>query len=139
MNYLSGYIEELTGKGNLTIARVKVYENLFNAIVIGNREKDARMQIGQEVELLFNESEVAIGKNISGILSISNSASCKVISIENGEIFCRLGLGLYRNTIYTLVETTVCKKMDIQLHDNVEMYLKINEIFLQYPKNENND
>jgi hypothetical protein len=34
MNCLSGHIEELSGTGNLTIARVKVVGTVFNVIVI---------------------------------------------------------------------------------------------------------
>lgn len=133
MNCLSGYIEGLSGTGNLTLVKVNIGGTVFNSIVIGNTENSAYLATGKSVNLLFDESEVMIGKNISGKLSIGNVANCRVISIEKGNVFTRLGLDLHGNTVYSLITCEAQKELNIAVHDKVEMYVKMNEIFLQYP------
>jgi len=134
MNCLNGHIIDLSGVGNLTIVRIKVDEVLFSAIVIGRKEDDTQMVQGREVEILFNESEVVIGKNIAGKLSMGNSVGCIVKSMENGKVFSRVGLDLHGFTIYSLMATEVCNQMDIHLLDEVEMFVRMNDVFLQYPE-----
>ncbi len=139
MNCLRGYIEDFSGQGNLTLLHVRVNSVFFTVMVIENAQNVDSLKKGTEVELLFNESEVILGKNISGLLSIVNSFKSRVLSIEYGVVFSRLKLDLFGEKIYSLITTEAFDNMGIKENDLLNIYINTNEIFVQYPEIEEND
>ncbi len=139
MNCLRGYIEDFSGQGNLTLLHVRVNSVFFTVMVIENAQNVDSLKKGAEVELLFNESEVILGKNISGLLSIVNSFKSRVLSIEYGVVFSRLKLDLFGEKIYSLITTEAFDNMGIKENDLLNIYINTNEIFVQYPEIEEND
>jgi hypothetical protein len=79
MNRLCGKISHLTTSGNMTLVDVDVGGAQITAITIGIPERTGYLQISKNIELLFNESEVSIGKLIQGHISLRipmNPATC---------------------------------------------------------------
>ncbi len=132
MNCLTGRISELSGQGNLTLLRVNVNSAFFSVMVIENAQEVDFISIGTQVQLLFNESEVIIGKGISGKLSLVNAFKCRVLSIEQGDLFTRIEMDFYGEVIYSLITKEAFNDMVITENDLLDMYVKTNEILVHY-------
>lgn len=132
MNILPGQIENVTHNGNLTLVETNIKGSILKVIIIGG---NATPQLAPHIhiELLFNESEVIIGKQLDGFISIGNKLECQVSGIKVGTIFSNITLGLKDLTFNALVTTSTFKAMDIQVNDKVEAFIKMNEIFIKYP------
>ncbi|MDD3080400.1 MAG: TOBE domain-containing protein [Paludibacter sp.] len=139
MNCLSGHIETLSGAGNITIAGIKTGQTLIYAIVIGDARNKGYLTPETKVEALFNESEVMIGKSVSGKLSIGNAIECLVTSVDTGKVFTNIGLNIEGNIVFSMIASTMFHDMGIAVGDKVTAYIKMTDVFIQYPENEKND
>lgn len=131
MNVLRGVVQALAPSGNLTLVGVDVCDVAFAAIVIGNPETMDYLQIGGPVEVLFNESEVSLGKNIGGHFSQNNQIDCAVIDLTKGEIFTRVGLMFHGQHITSLITSASANRLTLQTGDRVTALIKSNEVFLK--------
>lgn len=134
MNKVRGKIQDYTTSGNLTLARVWVDNNIMTAIIIGNHENVHYLKKDAPIELLFNESEVAIGKQFKGKISFCNQLPCCVTKISKGEIFVKIGLSFNNTTIHSLITTSSFNRLEIKQGDRVTAFIKTNEIFLKDPE-----
>jgi molybdate transport system regulatory protein len=132
MNILPGHIENVTHNGNLTLVETNIENTILQAVVIGGNA-NPRLVPNTNIELLFNASEVIIGKDLNGNLSIGNKLPCHVYGIKAGKIFSNITLSLKNLTFNALLTTSTFKAMDLQMNDRVEAFIKMNEIFIKHP------
>ncbi len=76
----------------MTLVDVDIGGTQMTAITIGVPEKVGYLQPLKNVELLFNESEVSIGKSVRGEMSLTNQLDCVVDKLVPGQIFTQVVL-----------------------------------------------
>ena len=133
MNVLNGCVEFVSDNGCVSIVGVRVGGSLLKSIVINDSGDACFHAIGAEVELLFNESELFVGKSVCGCLCVGNEIPCRVESIDTGKVFTNLGINMDGNLVYSLVENQVFQSANIMLQDRVMVYIKMTDIFIQCP------
>jgi len=131
MNILQGTISCITNQGNLTLVDVNVKGLLVTAIMIGKPVKVRYLKCGEPIELLFNESEVSIGKENSGYLSVLNHLICTVEEIVAGKIFTLIHMLFQGQKLVALIPSRSVKIMELKKGDEITAYIKINEVFLK--------
>jgi len=131
MNILQGNISRITNNGNLTLVDVNVKGLLVTAIMIGNPGKVRYLKCGEPIELLFNESEVSVGKDNNGSLSVLNHLICTVEEIVTGKIFTLIHMLFQGEKIVALIPSRSVKIMELKKGDEITAYIKINEVFLK--------
>ncbi|MDE2430393.1 MAG: TOBE domain-containing protein, partial [Burkholderiales bacterium] len=95
----------------------------------------------QAVDLLFKETEVALAKNLSGMISLRNRMPGTIRHIEWGQVLTRVHLELRQNealpvwTITSVITTRSAKKLQLAEGDQIEGLVKSNEMSLLASEN----
>ncbi len=87
-------------------------------------ELDEALSIGSECILSVNASSVAIGKNLSGMLSYSNQLLAKVVSIEKGKLLARILLDISDNRVESMITVSSTERLGLEVGDQVTALIK---------------
>ncbi|QJQ05563.1 TOBE domain-containing protein [Undibacterium piscinae] len=130
MNILSGHIAAIEAHGSVAIVDVTVAARLFTATLLGSPEHLASWKIGQSVQLLFKESEVALAKNLSGQISLRNRLPGTIVAIEVGQVLTRAIIDMNGLMISSVITSRSARGLQLAIGDQVEGLVKSNEMSL---------
>jgi molybdate transport system regulatory protein len=80
--------------------------------------------------LLFKETEVALAKNLSGMISLRNRFHGIVNAIEAGQVLTKVSFEADGAAITSIITTRSALAMQIAIGDAVEGLVKANEMTL---------
>jgi molybdate transport system regulatory protein len=127
MNKLPGIVSSVKSSGELCLLEVLVEESLFSAVVIENIDT---FKNGQEVVVLFKETEVAIGKDFIGKISLRNQFEGFVEEIVEGDILSQVWLNFKGKIISSIITTSSIKDLDLKVGERAIGFVKTNELML---------
>jgi molybdate transport system regulatory protein len=130
MNKILGTITEITTEGSLSLVKLKAQNSILTSIVIDTQETASYLKTGNEIKILFKETEVILAKEIKGIISLQNKIECIVDSFEKGNLLCKIVLNFGKNKITSVITRTAFDQLDIQENDEITAMIKTNEISL---------
>lgn len=130
MNTLSGHIAAIEAHGSVAIVDVAVASHSFTATLLGSAAQLACWEIGQPVQLLFKETEVALAKNLSGQISMRNRLPGIVSAIETGQLLTRVLLDMDGIVISSVITSRSARGLQLAVGDRVEGLVKSNEMSL---------
>ncbi|PKB16348.1 molybdopterin-binding protein [Flavobacterium sp. 5] len=130
MNSLLGNITKITTEGSLSLVQLKVQNTILTSIVIDTPETSDYLKTGNNVKVLFKETEVILAKNISGIISLQNKMDCIVDSFEKGKLLSKIILNFGENKITSVITRNAFDQLGIQEKDEITAMIKTNEISL---------
>ncbi len=133
MNTLYGRITHLTASGNMTLVDVDVKGTHMTAVVLGLPEKVGYLKISNHVELMFNESEVSIGKLVQGQMSLNNQLDCVIDNLVIGEIFSQVMLSFKGCHMTSMITSRSVRRLGLIVGDRVTAFIKTNEVTLKEP------
>jgi len=128
MNRLPGRIAALDVCGSIALVDVQVGERSYAATVLGDGEAVANWRVGDAVALLFKETEVAIAKNLSGMISLRNRLKGVVTGVERGQVLCKVIFEVDSRSISSIITTRSCKLLQLAVGDEIEGLVKANEM-----------
>ncbi len=132
MNILRGNIVGIEYNGNLIIVEACISKGSnLKVIVLGDSNTDKYLWQNNTIELLFNESEVILGKGTKGWLSVTNKLDCTLKHVDYGKFFSRMQFDISGQCFYALVPTESLDNADITTGEQYEVMIKINDIFLK--------
>lgn len=130
MNQLKGTIEAIETAESLALVSVKADGHIFSSVVIESVETSGYLQPGREVYLVFKETEVSIGKGLSGGLSLRNRFPVQLREIQAGKILTQLTLDFQGHLFHSVITSRSALELSLQVGDWVEGLVKTNEITL---------
>jgi molybdate transport system regulatory protein len=130
MNKLTGIITQIQQSGAILLADVDVDGQGFSAMLIESATYPHWLQKGNEVGIVFKETEVSLAKNLTGIISLRNRILCNVLNIERGEILSKVVLKFQKHTITSAITTRSVDLLQLIVGEEVEALVKANEISL---------
>jgi molybdate transport system regulatory protein len=80
------------------------------------------------VALLFKETEVALAKNLSGLISLRNRIPAIVRSVERGQVLTKVGLNIDGYPLTSVITTKSSHLLQLAVGDEVEGLVKANEM-----------
>lgn len=82
MNRLNGQIAAIDSNSHMSLVDVAVGDDVFTATLLETPETADYLKVGNKVTLLFKETEVALAKDLSGLISLRNRflSSCAISS-----------------------------------------------------------
>lgn len=114
----------------MSLVDVAVGQDIFTATLLETPETADYLQIGNLVTLLFKETEIALAKNLSGMISLRNRISVRVKSIERGDILSAVTLDYDGKRLVSVITSRAIERLDIIIGDQLEALVKANEIAL---------
>ena len=136
MNQLPGTIKSVTSSGNVSLVSLETAGIDMSAIILGTTANTPYLRQGKTVLILFKESEVSIGKNFSGLISLRNQIRAEIIAIEKGEVFAKIDMEFMSLQLTSLITTRSAERLELQPGDKVTAFIKSNEVMLMDPDNE---
>ena len=130
MNSLLGNISDISVSGKLSIIQVQVSQVVLYAIIIDTPETADYLKVGREVNVIFKESEVIIGKGINHEVSLRNKLVGQISSIESGELLSKVVVDTSVGNITSIITTNAVRNLDLSEGSVVTAMIKTNEIML---------
>lgn len=130
MNSLLGNITEINSEGSLSLVKVLIQNCIITTIVIDTQETSTYLETGNNVKILFKETEVVLAKAFSGIISLQNKLDCNVNSFEKGNLLCKIILDFQNTKIVSVITRNAFDQLNIQENDTITAMVKTNEISL---------
>jgi molybdate transport system regulatory protein len=116
--------------GALILVDIDVDGHGFSAMLIESATHPDWLYTGNSVDLVFKETEVALAKNLSGMISMRNRMKCVVNRIERGELLSKIDLQFRNNPLTSAITTRSADALNLQIGDEVEALVKANEVSL---------
>ena len=80
--------------------------------------------------MFFKETEVSIGKNLSGLISLRNRFKATVKRVEMSDILAKVYLNYKNKEIISIISSRSARKLALAEGDEVEWLVKTNEVSL---------
>jgi len=132
LNRLKGQIIAIEHTSHMSLVDVAVDGDVFSATLLETPESAAYLKVGNQVTLLFKETEVSLAKNLSGLISLRNRFPVTIRSIERGDILTAVGLNYRGVTLTSVITTRGIDRLQLVVGDKVEALVKANEMVLSH-------
>lgn len=130
MNRLKGKIELINSHDELLLIELNVQETKMKAIIIGKPNDYSYLEIGNEIAILFKETEITISIDKCLNISTQNKLTCIVDSIEKGQLLSQVNLNFNDAPLSSIIATTSVENLNLNRKDTVTALIKTNEIIL---------
>jgi len=130
MNKLKGFIKSIQSSENISVVDIDVDGISLCSIIVETQKTADYLKVGNEVYILFKETEVSVGKNVQGLLSLRNQINCTVQNIEKGKVLSKVVLNFKNYNIVSIITTNSVEKLQLKIGDNVKAFIKSNEVSL---------
>lgn len=117
----------------MSMVDIDVDGDIFSSIVLETPASAPYLIQGNSISLLFKETEVSIGKNLSGLISLRNRFKATITKLENSDILTKVFLKYKTQEIISIISTRSVKKLALAVSDEVEWLVKTNEVSLCNP------
>lgn len=114
----------------MALVDVVVGAHFFTATLLETPGTADYLRVGSNVTLLFKETEIALAKNLSGMISLRNRISVSVQRIERGAILSAVTLDFEGMRLVSVITTRAIEQLQIDVGDQLEALVKANEIAL---------
>lgn len=131
MNQLKGVIAAVQSNGHLSLVDVSIGRDTFTSILLETPETTPYLEPGHPVALMFKATEVSLGKNLSGMLSLRNRIPAVVRDVRRGEILSEVELEYNGQVFCSIITTRAIDRLDLAVGDAVEALVKSNEMSLK--------
>ena len=130
MNALTGIIREITTEGELSLVKIAVQDTGFTSIVVEKPQTSAYLKAGNQVKLLFKETEVIIGHPSTDKISLQNRMLCRIVQIKKGKLLSELQLAFGKFHVRAVITSNAVDQLGLQTGKEVLALIKTNEIML---------
>ncbi|MFC2086105.1 molybdopterin-binding protein [Bacteroidota bacterium] len=130
MNKLHATITEIETADSISMVNLDVDGIKFCSIIIETPETASYLKTGNQVEIVFKETEVSIAKRDYSDISLSNKLPVKINRIIRGKILSELLMDFYNNRISSIIPTHFVDRQKLKIGDEVYAMIKSNEIMI---------
>ena len=128
MNQLTGKIISIESSATMSIFDIDVDGDILSAVVVETPQTAAYLKIGERVTLAFKETEVAIAKNLTGMISLRNRVKATIQNIQTEKILTKITLQSKTAKVTSIISTRSSQRMNLKIGDEIEWLVKTNEM-----------
>ena len=130
MNQLKATITAIESAGDISLVLLAAAGESFSSLVIDTPATAAYLQAGKEIVMVFKETEMAIGKSLTGGLSLRNRFPARIRQIEAGTILSNIHLDYKGIPLQAVITSRSVGELQLAIGDEVMGLVKSNEISL---------
>jgi molybdopterin-binding protein len=128
VNKLKAKIVKIESSDHLSLVDLEANGDIFSCVIIETPNTADYLRINNEVFILFKETEVSIGKNFSGHISLRNQIHSTIIKIQKGSVLTEICLDYKGLELGSIITTRSANKMNLEIGDSVIGFVKANEV-----------
>lgn len=125
MSQITAVITDIESVDNLNIVKFDFSGQPLKMMSLGLSEEVA---VGKRVILGIKPTHIAIGKDLSGLLSYSNQIPSKIISCEHGKLLSSIKLSVQDIMLESIITLESALSMDLQKDDEVTIMIKASQL-----------
>jgi len=125
MNYIYAKVSSIQESNNITIVSFEAGETNLKMMSLS---LNTNIKVGTKVKLGVKASSIALCKNLSGMISISNKLDCSVASIREGDLLCSIKLSFNETTLESITTKDSALNMEIKQGENIIALIKASEL-----------
>lgn len=130
MNQLQGTITAIESAGDISLVTILAAGESFSSLVLDTPATAAWLQAGKNIVMVFKETEMSIGKGLSGGLSLRNRFPATVRQIDSGSILSCVQLDFKGHALQAVITSRSVAELQLTQGDAVVGLVKTNEISL---------
>ncbi|OEK00781.1 hypothetical protein BFP97_04335 [Roseivirga sp. 4D4] len=130
MNSIQGKISSIETSGSLSLVGIETGAIHLTSIVIDTPDSLPLLKIGNEVQAIFKETEVAIGLEEKQKISLQNQLPGTVKRIEVSELLTKVVIQIETNEISSIITTKALQTLGLVEGMSVTALIKTNEIMI---------
>jgi molybdate transport system regulatory protein len=130
VNKLIGKVILVESSPHMSMVGIDVEGDVFSSIVLETPDTASYLKQGSRVILAFKETEVSIGKNLSGLISIRNRFKATIKGLEKSDILTKVFLNYKSKEIISIISSRSVQKLGLIDGDVIEWLVKTNEVSL---------
>jgi molybdate transport system regulatory protein len=130
VNKLTGTINLVESSPHMSMVDIDVEGDIFSSIVLETPASAPYLKQGSSISLLFKETEVSIGKDLTGLISLRNRFKATVKRLEVSDILTKVVLHYRSHDIIAIISSRSALKLGLNVGDTVEWLVKTNEVSL---------
>lgn len=131
MNQINATISLVATSDAVASVDLQIGDQAFTAVLIDAPEQSEWLQVGEEVTMLFKETEVAIGIAPIGLISLRNQLPCTITDIIEGKVLSTLTLDFQGIELQSVITRRSLNRLGLHVNKEVIALVKANEISLQ--------
>jgi len=133
VNKLIGKIIQIESSQHMSMVDIDVNGDVFSSIILETPATATYLKQGNQITMLFKETEVSIGKNLSGLISLRNRFKAIIKELEKSDILTKVLLDYKGKEIISIITSRSSQKLALAVGDSVEWLVKTNEVSLCNP------
>jgi molybdate transport system regulatory protein len=130
MNQIKGTITAIDTAGDMSLVTIAAGDESFSSLVLDTPATASYLQVGKEIVMVFKETEMAIGKGLTGGLSLRNRFPGTVQEINSGSILSSVLMDFQGQVLEAVITTRSVAELRLAAGDRVVGLVKTNEISL---------
>ena len=130
MNKLAGIIVGIESSAEMSLVEVNVSGDIFTSIVLETPQTAPYLKVGNNITLLFKETEVSLAKDLAGRISLRNHFSSLIKKIELYQLLATITLDYQGQEIVSIITAKSANKLGLKENESVDWLVKTNEVSL---------
>lgn len=130
MNIFKGAITSIKVSSSLSLVEINVNGIFFESIIIETPETASWLKEGDEINVIFKETEVVIGKGLEHNVSMQNKIRGEILEIEKGELLSKLTIAAAIGEIVAIITSNAVHQLQLQVGETITAMIKTSEIML---------
>ena len=128
MNKLHGTMQAIQSAGPIALADIDVAGDIMSALLVDGDVQISQLKPGAPVLVLFQETEVSLAKNLTGLISLRNRLLVRITQIDKGAVLTRALLDFHGQPLVSIITTRSAHRLALEVGDEVEALIKANEV-----------
>lgn len=117
----------------MSIVEVDMGEEIsLKTIVLETPDSASYLQAGQQVDVLFKETEVVIGLDVESKVSLQNRIPGSINSINKGELISKVKIKTPIGELVSIISSNGVKQLGLEEGNQVVAMIKLNEVMLSH-------
>ena len=125
MNHIDAKVIMIEKKDNITLVSFSAQKQNLKMMSLG---LNTPIKEGSPVTLGVKATSIALAKNLSGEISMSNQLPCTIVSLNKGELLCSITLRFGDALIESITTLKSASTMNLELEDEVIALIKASEL-----------
>jgi molybdopterin-binding protein len=125
---MSPFIARIKKINNIDILNIVEFDFAGKTLKMMSLDLNKDVQIGKKVKLAVKPTNISIGKNLIGEISLSNQIVANIKSIENGQLLSSIILEVNDTTFESIITAASSKRMNLQENEQVTILIKASDL-----------